>query len=685
MLRNGTLLTTSQQRPDSFSADWRVPDESSLYTGTCGTDESTVVTSPTYCSCHSTGVSDCNPQGDVVMCPFMTLGETDITDTLLEESVYPAKCGSQSGFSYPEFEYDVYYNPPDIDVTKPTQSGMAPSFIRSLCSYFLDSNAISSQCKHVIGVDVENSLLSCFLDLMITSDFAWQKSAIDNVITQCELQIARNVSTWVVNPNSTFVGPDGNFTDQFCIAECGGAGSCVRGDCQCREFFAGADCFVATDQPPNLFFLANDGLCDSSRDVCDTVTIYNNNTINITTLACYFMPAMTNATGTYPISQTETRTASTFRSVNELKCPLPSTSGGSYYVKITNDNVFYSSTATLIIYDSRCFNCTASTSACVRKTSSCLIDGKCFDDGDFSPDNSRNFCSANVNASSWQQANNSCETLDLVWVKQQGMAMGASSTSETYITDENNCRQLCLSQYNSSFVCSAFSYNTTSKTCTMSTEDKIQSPGRFFPQNGTNYYEWQCQNNPCGKRGLSWSRLPGFAILGNGDRVVTARTRAACRDACLRELSFLCRSFSFLVDAQRCSLFAVTRAQAGPSFVRFPGYIFEEWRCAAGADLPILTSSPMAQIERDPTGGEKDFTLVCSWNAIETNSSLRYNVEWFIDDTIVQEVHLNNSFNRAYMSRSLLKALPLRHAAVLWSKRMRGEHMQRHFRTTSTK
>lgn len=39
-------------------------------------------------------------------------GETDITDTLLEESVYPAKCGSQSGFSYPEFEYDVYYNPP---------------------------------------------------------------------------------------------------------------------------------------------------------------------------------------------------------------------------------------------------------------------------------------------------------------------------------------------------------------------------------------------------------------------------------------------------------------------------------------------------------------------------------------------------------------------------------------------
>lgn len=66
----------------------------------------------------------------------------------------------------------------------------------------------------------------------------------------------------------------------------------------------------------------------------------------------------------------------------------------------------------------------------------------------------------------------------------------------------------------------------------------------------------------------------------------------------------------------------------------------------------------MAQIERDPTGGEKDFTLVCSWNAIETNSSLRYNVEWFIDDTIVQEDHLNNSFNRAYMSRSLLKALP---------------------------
>lgn len=64
------------------------------------------------------------------------------------------------------------------------------------------------------------------------------------------------------------------------------------GVCECNKGYGGGDCFVATDQPPNLFLLANNGLCDSSRDVCDTVTIYNNNTINITTLACYFMPAM---------------------------------------------------------------------------------------------------------------------------------------------------------------------------------------------------------------------------------------------------------------------------------------------------------------------------------------------------------------------------------------------------------
>jgi hypothetical protein len=38
--------------------------------------------------------------------------DIDITDELLQKSLYPVKCSSQdSGFSYADFEYDPNYNP----------------------------------------------------------------------------------------------------------------------------------------------------------------------------------------------------------------------------------------------------------------------------------------------------------------------------------------------------------------------------------------------------------------------------------------------------------------------------------------------------------------------------------------------------------------------------------------------
>ena len=79
----------------------------------------------------------------------------------------------------------------------------------------------------------------------------------------------------------------------------------------------------------------------------------------------------TNETGTYSLGTSEIRTTADFRSVNELACPLPSgQSTGSYWVSITNDNTLRSSVAMLIVYDSRCFDCSASTSLCVQKVSS---------------------------------------------------------------------------------------------------------------------------------------------------------------------------------------------------------------------------------------------------------------------------------------------------------------------------
>ena len=86
---------------------------------------------------------------------------------------------------------------------------------------------------------------------------------------------------------------------------------------------------------------------------------------------CFFLSLFqTNETGTFSLGQDKKRTSAIFRSVNELVCPLPSgQSTGSYLITITNDNTLFSSAATLIVYDSRCFDCFASNSSCVQKVS----------------------------------------------------------------------------------------------------------------------------------------------------------------------------------------------------------------------------------------------------------------------------------------------------------------------------
>lgn len=88
--------------------------------------------------------------------------------------------------------------------------------------------------------------------------------------------------------------------------------------------------------------------------------------------------------------------------------------------------------------------------------------------------------------------------------------------------------------------------------------------------------------DPCGKRGIKWSRQPGFAILGPANRTKSANTRTECRLLCLKETQFLCRSFQFLPAAGLCYLFSLTSLQGEDNFVRLPGYVFEEWACQTG-------------------------------------------------------------------------------------------------------
>lgn len=76
-----------------------------------------------------------------------------------------------------------------------------------------------------------------------------------------------------------------------------------------------------------------------------------------------------------------------------------------------------------------------------------------------------------------------------------------------------------------------------------------------------------------------------------------------------------------------------------------------------GNDLPLLTKNPVVSIVRDPNAGEQDYTLLCSWNTVDSNYTLQYHVEWIINDVIVQEQALDNRSTQAFINRTLLTSL----------------------------
>ena len=66
---------------------------------------------------------------------------------------------------------------------------------------------------------------STFLIHQVTGNFAWLKAALQSIRVQCQVELERNSSLWVGSP----AAPPESYTDTFCIAGCGGAGTCTDG------------------------------------------------------------------------------------------------------------------------------------------------------------------------------------------------------------------------------------------------------------------------------------------------------------------------------------------------------------------------------------------------------------------------------------------------------------------------
>ncbi|RUS80662.1 hypothetical protein EGW08_011566, partial [Elysia chlorotica] len=649
MFQNGTVYRDEgdYHQPIDYMRSWRVDPADTLYTGSCyqSDDEDVDVDSVvTFCQCTNSGENTCAPESDKFTCPYMEINEVDVTMRLERQASFPLKClGIPSLIDdLPLFQFEENYG---LQVIEPK------SLWENLCSAELEEYDVFTICNNVPGIRLSAIIESCGFDFLIEAKVGWIAAALQNLQMECQLQLERNVSLWEGDPKR----PP---TDLFCIAQCGNdvtVGTCDTGVCQCVNGNGGDDCSVKTEEPPQLFYIQNQGICDLRDENCDQISIFANNILNTPSLACHFIKLLTNETGSYFSGEGLVTEDASFLTVNEMSCPISET--GTYSVQISNDGSTLSDISYLFVYDSVCFDCFSDNQTCVQKTSACLINGVCYENGEFDPSSDRLYCNPSLNIFDWTKANDSCQGLPVKWLKHGGPFQSDGS--------EQACKDTCLASYseNNSSQCLQMELVSSNNTCILRNDDIRLGEVSLTPDSSR--YEWLCDNNPCSKRKLLWTRQPGYGIPGDGSRQFTGvASMSECRLLCLQETSFLCRSAQLLRRGGLCTLFSLGQVEAGSNFVRWSGTIFEEWTCETGADNPLPVENPTATIVRDQLGASDDYTLECQFTVPASNISLQANIDWIIDETIVQKAYAwtvpdeENLSYSSHMNRSSLTNLP---------------------------
>ncbi|XP_059159142.1 uncharacterized protein LOC131943152 [Physella acuta] len=648
---NKTVYNTDLNQPNDYSLTWRVNPQDTLYTGSCD-NGNMLEKQSSFCYCDSS--EKCGDGYDLVICPFLERDQIDFTAQLEARAVYPLKCLDQLNYdstTFPLFEYNQNYKPEFINTSLTSPSGFTYKAVTVLAEGILESDNIALTCKDISAVRMYAVKESLIYDMFETGQYIWSKAAVQSIQTQCEIELERNTSLWEGDPKA----PPTSYTSLFCIAECGATGTCTQGVCSCNSGYGGSDCFVETNLPPNLFGLANGGLCDTRDEECSTVVLYVNNTVNVPELACYVTKLMSNASGTYNLLgslSALTKSNATFLTVNEVQCSLPE--AGTFQVQIATNENSLSAPAFVIVYDSQCMDCFTSNTTCTQKTSTCLINNLCYEDGEFNPNSVREFCNSSISVTTWQVAKDSCRGLPVMWLKEKGYISGGQSQNG----DTSFCKELCAD----SDGCLSFDFNSTSNECSLNTEDSA-----LLIDSSTYNYEWICENYPCQMRNITWKNKPGFAFVKTQDKPKVTSSINECRRYCLEEKKFTCRSIQLLRDAKLCYLSALTSLTAGSGLVRWPGYVFEEWNCNTETEIALPTANPEAVIAQKDTLSQDIYTLFCKFNISNSGTIYQANVKFLIEDEVVERktIFTNKENNTYWVGMDPGRLINLKYGAQL--------------------
>ncbi|XP_033756294.1 uncharacterized protein LOC117339038 [Pecten maximus] len=268
-LPDGTVDPSDARKPDSFSLQWRVSEEDSLFTGYCpgAEEDESVEMDDMSCSCLKGKNITCDSRL-FYQCEVDPVPGEDITASIPN---FPLRrCFSIQPWIV--FQYNASYIA--TAGTFPTPGGINQTEAYRICSEYIFSAEVGVLCNGFISAKIEVSIQSCVEDIAITDDISWAFEALSSVKVQCLAEIATNTDLWIVDGGGLV--PPFNTTHLLC-PECENDGVCLEG-----KYLV---CKVDTVPPFNTTHLLcpeceNDGVClEGKYLVCKVDTVPPFNTI----------------------------------------------------------------------------------------------------------------------------------------------------------------------------------------------------------------------------------------------------------------------------------------------------------------------------------------------------------------------------------------------------------------------
>ncbi|XP_071942728.1 von Willebrand factor D and EGF domain-containing protein-like [Antedon mediterranea] len=407
-------ITNTDGVSSTFYNSWKVSDEENIFLGKLYTDTSYPIES--YCTCGENGF-DCgycnglDAKDNNLECGTKNDEDNDVGRKKRE--VEDIDLDDVAGnYEFTPFNGDPNFVPQVP--TFPTPSGLTEEYVRKLCTETLSNSTTYEVCSKAINngsITIDDIIDGCIVDIMVTDDEYIAKETVTDLQDKCQLELTTNPQYWEVSENGTFA-PSVELLGQLCVNDCNNKGECINGTCECIEGFGGSDCSISLAEPPLVFAVLGDGLCDVRSRPCRSAKVYGDNFDERGNITCHIQNINVSDIGVTLLQETSI-VSGIFRTDQEVKCPLPEPAvqpdsqgegvvASGYLISISNDGELKSEEmAILIVYDSVCQVCNASEGDCHLKNNSCIINGHCYSALDVNTENCCEQCSPDESVENW--------------------------------------------------------------------------------------------------------------------------------------------------------------------------------------------------------------------------------------------------------------------------------------------